>query len=118
MSDSPTAPWPIHLAPFKPGRFVAPSPTGPSATISPSWCRRDQSPQETIAAEATAATSDRLALGQRVRVDQRVKPQYLRGETGSVHGLYGDSVVVLLDRVVGRFTSRHLRCAPEVIEGT
>jgi hypothetical protein len=33
-----------------------------------------------------------------------------------MHELNDDYVVVLLDRVVGRFTSRHLRCAPEMVE--
>jgi hypothetical protein len=33
-----------------------------------------------------------------------------------VHELNDDYVVVLLDRVVGKFKSRHLRCAPEMVE--
>jgi hypothetical protein len=45
-----------------------------------------------------------------------VKPQYLRGELATVHAFDGDVVIVLLDRIVGRFTSRHVRCAPEVLE--
>jgi hypothetical protein len=69
-----------------------------------------------IAAQRTAAALSRLHLNQRVRLNQRVKPAYLRGETGTVHEFYGDDVVVLLDRVVGRFSSRHVRCAPEVVE--
>jgi len=44
----------------------------------------------------------------------QAKPQYIRGETGTVHELNDDYVVVLLDRVVGKFTSRHLRRAPEI----
>ncbi|MHB8290696.1 MAG: hypothetical protein ACYDEY_16020 [Acidimicrobiales bacterium] len=36
--------------------------------------------------------------------------------TDTVHEFYGDEVVVLLDRVVGRFASRHPRWAPEVVE--
>jgi len=70
----------------------------------------------TIARNRTAAALARLPLGQRVRLDNRVKPHYLRGETATVHELDGDDVVVLLDRVVGRFTSRHVSCAPEVLE--
>ena len=69
-----------------------------------------------IAAARTAAAISRLHLGQRVRLDDRVKPAYLRGELATVHEFYGDQIVVLLDRVVGRFSSRHLRCAPEVLE--
>ena len=69
-----------------------------------------------IAAARTASALARLAIGTRVRLDQRVKPQYLRGELATVHDFDGDVVIVLLDRVVGRFSSRHVRCAPEVLE--
>lgn len=69
-----------------------------------------------IAASRTTTALSRLTIGTRVRLDQRVKPQYLRGEVASVHELDGTVVVVLLDRVVGRFASRHVRCAPEVLE--
>ena len=68
---------------------------------------------------ATARTADalsRLHVGGRVRLSQRVKPNYLRGELRTIHEYYGDAVVVLLDRVVGRFSSRHVRCSPEVLE--
>jgi hypothetical protein len=57
-----------------------------------------------------------LNLNDRVRVGDNAKPQYIRGETGTVHELNDDYVVVLLDRAVGKFTSRHLRCAPEMVE--
>ena len=70
----------------------------------------------TIAHNRTQAALARLRLNDRVRVGNRAKPQYIRGETGTVHELNDDYVVVLLDRVVGKFKSRHLRCAPEMVE--
>lgn len=51
-------------------------------------------------------------IGVRVRLDQRVKPQYLRGDAATGHEIDGEVVVVFLDRL----TSRHVRCAPEVLE--
>jgi hypothetical protein len=57
----------------------------------------------------------RLALHHRVQLDNRVKPQYLRGQTGTIHELHHDYVVVLLDHPVGRFTDRHIRTAPELL---
>jgi len=70
----------------------------------------------TIARERTEAAFARLALHDRVMISGQAKPQYLRGETGEVHEFDGDFVIILLDRVVGKFTSRHLRCAPELVE--
>ena len=70
----------------------------------------------TIARNRTQAALAGLSLNDRVRIRDQAKPQYLRGETGEMHELNDDYVVVLLDRVVGRFTSRHLRCAPEMVE--
>ncbi|HZM54180.1 MAG TPA: hypothetical protein VFC03_04060 [Acidimicrobiales bacterium] len=70
----------------------------------------------TIARNRTQAALARLNLNDRVRIGDNAKPQYIRGETGTVHELNDDYVVVLLDRVVGKFKSRHLRCAPEMVE--
>lgn len=70
----------------------------------------------TIARDRTQAALASLAHNDRVRIGNRAKPQYLRGETGTVHGFDDDYVIILLDRVVGKFTSRHLRCAPEMVE--
>jgi hypothetical protein len=70
----------------------------------------------TIARDRTQAALASLTLDDRVRIGNRAKPQYLRWETGTVHGFDDDYVIVLLDRVVGKFTSRHLRCAPEMVE--
>jgi hypothetical protein len=70
----------------------------------------------TIAHNRTQAALAKLRLHDRVQIGSRAKPQYIRGETGTVHELNDDYVVVLLDRVVGKFKSRHLRCAPEMVE--
>ena len=70
----------------------------------------------TIAHNRTQAALARLTLHDRVRISKQAKPQYIRGETGTIHELTDDYVVVLLDRVVGKFKSRHLRCAPEMVE--
>jgi hypothetical protein len=70
----------------------------------------------TIARNRTQAALAGLNLNDRVRIGDNAKPQYIRGETGTVHELNDDYVVVLLDSVVGKFTSRHLRCAPEMVE--
>lgn len=58
----------------------------------------------------------RLDLNDRVGIGDNAKPQCLRGEMGMVHELNDDYVVVLLARVVGKFTSRHLRYAPVMVE--
>ena len=70
----------------------------------------------TIARNRTQAALAKLNLNDRVRIADQAKPQYIRSEMGTVHELNDDYVVVLLDRVVGKFTSRHLRCAPEMVE--
>jgi hypothetical protein len=69
----------------------------------------------TIAHNRTKAALARLRLSDRVQIGNRAKPQYLRGGTGTVHEIADDYVVVLLDRVVGKFTSRHLRCPPGMV---
>lgn len=69
-----------------------------------------------IAQNRTQAALARLTLHDRVRIGNQAKPQYIRGEAGTVHEINDDYVVVLLDRVVGKFKSRHLRCAPEMVE--
>jgi hypothetical protein len=70
----------------------------------------------TIAHNRTQAALAKLKLNDRVRIGNRAKPQYVRGETGAIHEFNDDYVVVLLDRVVGKFKSRHLRCAAEMVE--
>jgi hypothetical protein len=71
---------------------------------------------ETIARERTHSAMARLALHTRVRFDDRVTPQYLRGLTGEIHEISDDRVLVCLDAPAGRFTDGHVRCSPEMLE--
>jgi hypothetical protein len=57
-----------------------------------------------------------LSVGTRVRLNSNVKPRYLQGQSGEVHELDGEQVVVCLDAPVGRFTSGHIRCSPLSLE--
>ena len=70
----------------------------------------------TIDRERKETARARLALHDRVRFANTAKPQYLRGATGEIHEFYEDLVVVCLDTPVGRFTSGHVRCPPELLE--
>jgi len=70
----------------------------------------------TLARLRHQAAAERIVLHGRVRVSNSAKPQYLRGLVGEVHELDGDDVVVCLDEPVGRFTSGHIRCSPELLE--
>ena len=70
---------------------------------------------ETIARERTQSAMARLALHTRVRFDDRVTPQYLRGLTGEIHEITDGRVLVCLDTPVGRFTDGHVRCSPEML---
>ena len=69
-----------------------------------------------IGRERTQSAMAKLALHARVRFDDRVKPQYLRGLTGEIHELSDDRVLVCLDTPTGRFTDGHVRCPPEMLE--
>jgi hypothetical protein len=48
--------------------------------------------------------------------NNQVTPQYLRGTTGEIHELADNLVTVCLDTPVGKFTSGHIRCSPEMLE--
>jgi hypothetical protein len=63
----------------------------------------------------TAQALARLSLHRRVVISADAKPQYLRGQTGEIHEIDGDIVVVCLDKPVGRFTSGHVRCPPGLL---
>jgi hypothetical protein len=63
----------------------------------------------------TAQAIARLSLHRRVVISADAKPQYLRGQTGEIHEIDGDIVVVCLDKPVGRFTSGHVRCPPGLL---
>lgn len=62
------------------------------------------------------AARDQFSLHDRVRFDDRVKPQYLRGEVGEISEFIGDAVVVCLGAPLGKFKSGHVRCSPEMLE--
>lgn len=69
-----------------------------------------------IGRERIQSAMARLALHARVRFDDRVKPQYLRGLTGEIHEISDDRVLVCLDTPTGRFTDGHVQCSPEMLE--
>jgi len=56
-----------------------------------------------------------LSVGARVIITSSAKPQYLRGQTGEVHDIDGDTVIVCLDKPLGKFRSGHVRCAPSLL---
>jgi len=58
---------------------------------------------------------ERLAVGDRVRVDGHVAPGYLQGRTETIHEIDHSTVTVCLDTPVGRFTDGHIACNPRVL---
>lgn len=66
----------------------------------------------TIDDQRTRDARGRLHLHDRVRLNDNVNPRYLIGQTGEIHEINDDYIVVHLDRPVGRFTNGHIRCAP------
>jgi hypothetical protein len=71
---------------------------------------------ETMQAMQTAAALLAIDVGDRVALNDTVRPHYLRGATGTVTSLLGDQVVVALDQPIGRFRSGELRCSPLALE--
>ncbi|MDP9074656.1 MAG: hypothetical protein M3N98_10870 [Actinomycetota bacterium] len=67
-------------------------------------------------AMATSRARLRLHIGDRVRLNDKVSPRYLIGQTGEIHEITDDYIVVCLDHPVGRFKSGHIRCAPTGLE--
>jgi hypothetical protein len=57
-----------------------------------------------------------LCVGDRVRIGQRVSPRYLAGLDGTILEIDDRAATVRLDRPVGRFESRRVRCPPLVLE--
>lgn len=53
-----------------------------------------------------------IVVGDRVRLNDSVRPLYLHGQSGTVAGWAGERVVVQLDVPVGRFTTGEVRCPP------
>ncbi len=64
----------------------------------------------------SSAVRQRLHVGGRVRLNDRVKPKYLEGQAGTVHEIHDDFIVVCLDQPVGRFTGGHVRSHPRPLE--
>ncbi len=61
---------------------------------------------EAASVQALAA----IDVGDRVRVNQHIRPLYLQGSTGTVTGWSGRSALVVLDVPNGRFAE--VRCPP------
>jgi hypothetical protein len=57
-----------------------------------------------------------LCVGDEVRINHTVKPQYLHGAHGRVIDLDGHTATVCLHRPIGRFTSGHVRCPPLALD--
>lgn len=72
--------------------------------------------QQLLAAAQALITRASLRVGDRVRINHRARPLYLHGRTGTVAGLYGQSVIVRLDQPVGRFVTGELRCPPLALD--
>jgi len=64
------------------------------------------------AATALAA----LCVGDEVRINRTVSPQYLHGVCGRVTDLDDDTATVCLHRPIGRFKSGHVRCPPLALD--
>jgi hypothetical protein len=64
----------------------------------------------------TSSALARLSVGTRVRVNGPVRPRYLQGQSGEVHDIDVNHVVVCLDNPIGRFTSGHISCSPTILE--
>jgi hypothetical protein len=71
---------------------------------------------KTIQDQRTADAMAKLHVGDRVRINHDVSPQYLHGRCGEIHQIDNDRVVVCLDTPVGRFKSGHVRCPPTAVE--
>ena len=71
---------------------------------------------ELLRAARDALLMATLRRGDRVWINHSARPLYLHGEPATVIGLADDTVVVRLDRPVGRFTNGNVRCPPGVLE--
>lgn len=56
-----------------------------------------------------------ITVGTRVAIGSEAQPKYLRGMTGEVHEIDGNTVVVCLGAPVGKFKSGHVRCPAELL---
>jgi hypothetical protein len=64
----------------------------------------------------TSQALARLSVGTRVRVNGPVSPRYLQGQSGEIHEINTNRVLVCLDKPVGRFTDGHISCSPIILE--
>ncbi|MGH2708105.1 MAG: hypothetical protein ACRDJK_07395 [Actinomycetota bacterium] len=71
---------------------------------------------ERLRAAREAVLMATLRTGDRVQINHSARPLYLHGQPATVIGLAQDTVVVRLDRPVGRFTNGEVRCPPGVLE--
>lgn len=71
---------------------------------------------ELLQAAREAVLMATIRKGDRVRINHSARPLYLHGEPATVIGLADDTVIVRLDRPVGRFTNGQVRCPPGVLE--
>ena len=71
---------------------------------------------ELLRAARDAVLMATIRTGDRVQINHSARPHYLHGELATVIGLAHDTVVVRLDRPVGRFTNGRVRCPPGVLQ--
>ncbi len=57
-----------------------------------------------------------LCVGDEIRINHTVKPQYLHGAHGRVIDLDDHTAIVCLHRPIGRFTSGQIRCPPLALD--
>lgn len=76
--------------------------------------RRHRDLQDRRAADAIA----KLHVGDEVRIDHSVSPQYLHGLLGEIHQIDHQHAIVCLGQPVGRFKSGHVRCPAAALEPT
>jgi hypothetical protein len=64
----------------------------------------------------SATVLAQLRIGDDVRINHTIRPQYLRGLHGTIVDLDDERVTVCLHRPVGRFHSGELRCPPLTLD--
>jgi hypothetical protein len=76
--------------------------------------RRHRDIQDQRTADALA----KLHIGDEVRINHDVSPQYLHGLLCEIHQIDDQHVIVCLGRPVGRFKSGHVRCPATALQPT
>ena len=64
----------------------------------------------------SATVLAQLRIGDDVRINHTIRPQYLRGLHGTIVELDDERATVCLHRPVGRFHSGEIRCPPLTLE--